>query len=153
VPIHDTIALTWAHRDRIFQTTDTPEDHTDASIGPETGVSYEFRATPVFDDGTLGSPVEIASLGQDLSYYWTEGGQPDLATHVRLEIVASRDAYENWQNARHDVQVFTAPQNIAIEYGAAQGAISYENPQALITSDGFRLVTSDGFVLKVGELI
>jgi len=35
-----TITATWTHRDRVFQTSGTVEDHTAASIGPETDVEY-----------------------------------------------------------------------------------------------------------------
>lgn len=45
-----TLALTWAHRDRITQQ-DQLIDHLQASIGPETGVTYEARVYR--GDGTL----------------------------------------------------------------------------------------------------
>lgn len=45
-----TLALTWAHRDRITQQ-DQLIDHLQASIGPETGVTYEARVHR--GDGTL----------------------------------------------------------------------------------------------------
>lgn len=49
-PIDDSITVTWAHRDRLQQVTTVPEDHADASIGPEAGVTYTFRVYSVIGD-------------------------------------------------------------------------------------------------------
>lgn len=73
----ETASLTWAHRDRIFQTTTAVEDHTMSSIGPEAGVSYHavvqaveekedyFAATDFFaqDDFFAGDARRLISEG------------------------------------------------------------------------------------------
>ena len=52
-------AFTWAHRDRTLQTTPVPEDHDDASIGPEAGTTYRFRAEALNDFGSVLSVLNL----------------------------------------------------------------------------------------------
>ena len=48
------LALTWAHRDRLTQTSPVIVDHTGASIGPEPGVSYSVEVRWVDPDTGAG---------------------------------------------------------------------------------------------------
>lgn len=49
----DSIEITWAHRDRLTQTTAVYEDHTASSIGPEAGVKYVLVVDALDDAGDV----------------------------------------------------------------------------------------------------
>lgn len=88
----ESVAVTWAHRDRTLQLTTSVEDYEDASIGPETGVEYTveiraileredlFSAPDFFEPSDFftadGDGVLIRSevVGQDTAYTYDEGG-------------------------------------------------------------------------------
>lgn len=73
------LAGTWTHRDRLTQTTASPEDYTDGDVGPEASVSYTpmrrnvilrgdlfdladlFDAADLFAENTRGTAQEFAS--------------------------------------------------------------------------------------------
>ena len=58
-----TLTATWTHRDRVFQTSGTVEDHTAASIGPETDVEYIpfMRFYGTYDD-VFDQDVDVFAL-------------------------------------------------------------------------------------------
>jgi len=112
-----TATFTWAHRDRSAQTYAAVDDYLATDIGPETGVSYRFTATPIFADDSLGTPIEVTALAQATSHYFTEDGSaPDTAVQLRFEVDSLRDGYENWQVRPIEVSIFTAPQNLTVEF-------------------------------------
>lgn len=92
----ESVAVTWAHRDRTLQLTTSVEDYEDASIGPETGVEYTvevrailptedfFAGSDFFDgfdffsddgDGTL---IRSEVVGQNTEYTYEESGVYDF---------------------------------------------------------------------------
>lgn len=88
-------SLTWVGRDRLTQTTLTPEDHADTAIGPESGVTYVvevrsltqnadfFAAADFFDQEDLfletlpGELIREVDVGTDTSYSFSNGGGID----------------------------------------------------------------------------
>lgn len=76
------VDVTWAHRDRRFQTTDVPEDHLASDIGPEPGVSYRVRRGVVRSHADLFAPADFFArrdffLEDDLA--WSEEFVPSPA--------------------------------------------------------------------------
>lgn len=92
------IVLTWAHRDRTLQTTLVPEDHDDASIGPEAGTTYRVRAEALGLDDDLLSVVTDVNVGSVLTYDWPDAtALPPDTVRVRFSAASVRGGYESWQ--------------------------------------------------------
>lgn len=98
------VTLTWAHRDRTIQITTTPEDHTESSIGPETGVTYHLVRQWVRADGVTVDYQEIgASLGQvtttivDVDDATFGANALGTSAFLGLGILVRRDGYDSWQ--------------------------------------------------------
>ncbi|WP_212525845.1 vWA domain-containing protein [Actibacterium sp. MT2.3-13A] len=134
-----TLAGTWVHRDRTQQTDATVEDHTDASVGPETGSTYLPLRVPVLADGSFGTeqsyteqagtvtswtynadPVDLFDYADlfdaaDLfDYVW-----PDQTRTLRLAVRTKRDGYNSWQDAFVDVAPLLEPVDLAVTAEAA----------------------------------
>lgn len=104
-----TVTLTWAHRDRLTQTTLSIADHADGNIGPEDGVEYFLVKRLIDDDGsgeTVShteeiplSPPQVLTVDVDLgdAGFSAYAGADTIA--MELGILTKRDspAYENWQ--------------------------------------------------------
>jgi hypothetical protein len=92
-------AFTWAHRDRTLQTTLIPEDHDDASIGPESGTTYRFRAEALNSAGAVLSTVTDVNVGSVTTYDWDDATVLPVATaRVRFSVTSVRGGYESWQS-------------------------------------------------------
>jgi hypothetical protein len=89
----DEAVFTWAHRDRITQAS-VIVGSSEASVGPETGVTYTARVKQL--DGTLIRTVTGISAAT-----WTYTDAMILADEsfeqVRIEIEAVRDGIASWQ--------------------------------------------------------
>lgn len=91
------LALTWAHRDRLTQTSPVIIDHTAASIGPEPGVSYVIEVRWI--DPDTNAPILPAGVVIDAgaSTSWTlssedipEGSAPERTAEIAVAVRARR---------------------------------------------------------------
>lgn len=107
--ITEPATLTWAHRDRTLQTTPTPEDHDDTSIGPETDVTYVVEARSlgarldVFDDADVFSVQDVfaedlpgtlereIAVGSVTTYEFSNGAIDDV--FAAADVFAEADVF------------------------------------------------------------
>ena len=87
------IVVTWAHRDRTQQTGGTVLGWTDASAGPETGVTYSARLVRTDTEAELDSSTAIS--GATVTFAPTYRGE------VRLEVWSVRGGVESMQIFEH----------------------------------------------------
>jgi hypothetical protein len=117
------VAVTWAHRDRLSQTSEAVEDHTDADIGPEAGISYHLvRRWITLDSGGLEvvafeleealSPGTQTSHTVDIDDAAFAAYQPTVAVGMDIGIRTKRSTYENWQTPFVRVSPLLAPFNL-----------------------------------------
>jgi len=92
------ITLTWAHRDRIVQG-NVLLDHSAASTGPETGVTYTVR---VYDGTTLLRTV-TGITGTTLVYDTTMAAADGDPGVLWFELESVRDGLASWQHYRFAV--------------------------------------------------
>jgi hypothetical protein len=101
------LALTWAHRDRLTQTSPVIVDHTGASIGPEPGVSYIVEVRWV--DPDTGGPLLPSGVVIDAGTgtNWTlapddipELGAPERTAEIDLAVRSRRLVEGNWVTDR-----------------------------------------------------
>ena len=111
------LVLTWAHRDRLTQTSPAIVDHTAASIGPEPGVSYVIEVRWI--DPDTGAPILPAGILIDAGTgtSWTlapedipESGAPERTAEIDVAVRARRLNEDIWITDR-DARWFrlTAP--------------------------------------------
>lgn len=87
------LTLSWAHRDRVQQTSGTLSDHTAGDIGPEAGTTYRLQG---YIDGVLDhTEDDIATT----STTWTPATSGAL---VRVEVHSKRDGIYSLQGAWHE---------------------------------------------------
>ncbi|WP_323037723.1 phage tail protein [Pararhodobacter sp.] len=101
------LELTWAHRDRLTQTSPVIVDHTGASIGPEPGVGYMIEVRWI-DPGT-GVAILPAGLVIDAGSgtSWTlapediqESGAPERTAEIEVAVRARRLVEGTWLTDR-----------------------------------------------------
>jgi hypothetical protein len=104
------MTLSWAHRDRLAQTSAVFDDYTAPSIGPEPGVHYEVRIHWV-DPGT-GETVEPAAaaidVGQAPGYVLSEADYPLPPLGVEqaaIRVRAVRDGYNDRGSREYRVAI------------------------------------------------
>jgi hypothetical protein len=98
VTIDPEITLSWAHRDRLAQTSPVLDDHAAGDIGPEPGVSYVVEA--FWADLDAGTIVEPAAVSRNVGTSTSDtvalvemGSQPGETNGVALRVRATRDGY------------------------------------------------------------
>lgn len=105
--IADDLVLTWAHRDRLTQTSPVIVDHTGGSIGPEPGVGYAIEVHWIDPDtGTaLMPPGIVIDAGSGTS--WTlapedvpETGAPERTAEIDLAVRSRRMVGGVWLTDR-----------------------------------------------------
>jgi hypothetical protein len=101
------LALTWAHRDRLTQTSPVIVDHTGASIGPEPGVSYIIEVRWVDPDtgGPLLPPGVVIDAGTATSCSLApddipELGAPERTAEIEVAVRSRRLVEGNWVSDR-----------------------------------------------------
>ena len=87
------IVVTWAHRNRLQQTGGTVLGWTDASVGPEAGVTYSARLVRTDTGAEVGSETGISGATVALT--------PAYRGKVRLEMWSVRDGLESLQMFSH----------------------------------------------------
>jgi hypothetical protein len=87
------IVVTWSHRDRLQQTGGTVLGWTEASVGPETGVTYSARLVRTDTEVEVDSEAEISGATVTLT--------PAYRGEVRLEVWSVRDGLESFQIFSH----------------------------------------------------
>lgn len=112
------LSITWAHRDRLAQTTTSYPFWTDGDIGPEAGTTYTGRFYDHLSGALLTEEVGITSP-------WI----PSLSGNftVRMELEANRDGFNSWQRVTH-----------VFDYGIEQRT----------TEEGIVRITEDGITFR-----
>ncbi|MGC8731325.1 MAG: hypothetical protein ACP5RC_03595, partial [Halothiobacillaceae bacterium] len=92
--------LTWAHRDRLSQTSAVFDGYTAGDIGPEPGVAYEIRIHWVDPDtdATREPAAVVIPAGQATGWSLTEADYPEPPLGVELAAIrvrATRDGYDD----------------------------------------------------------
>jgi hypothetical protein len=87
------IVVTWSHRDRTQQTGGTVLDWTDASVGPESGVTYSTRLVRTDTEEELDSSTGLSDATVTIT--------PSYRGTVRLEVWTVRDSVESMQMFEH----------------------------------------------------
>lgn len=109
------MALTWAHRNRLQQTSGTLADHTAASIGPEAGTTYTLRIynssnTLVrTESGLTGTAYTYTSANETL-----DGGP---FNSMRFELESVRGGLVSRQKHNHTVSRVGYGYNYGYSYG------------------------------------
>lgn len=105
----DPLVLTWTHRDRITQH-DRLVDHLEASIGPETGVTYTIQAYNASNTlrkevtGITGDTWSYALADAQADYGITAGtGPASIPGYILLKAV--RDGVDSWQIYRIPISI------------------------------------------------
>ncbi|TKZ15929.1 VWA domain-containing protein, partial [Shimia litoralis] len=102
------LQLTWAHRDRLSQTSQIIDAHDAASIGPEPGVFYhlELRWVDPDTDTALEPPAKVLEAGTGTSFVFLKeeiptDQAPPLTKHIEISLRAHRItgaiSYGAWQ--------------------------------------------------------
>lgn len=107
-----TLALTWAHRSRLLQTSTVFDDHTAASIGPEAGTTYRVKVWPLDINGSIyGSALLDAGgiSGTSYSLDTATTAAPAGAWGMRIQVSAERGGYASTRNRSIDVPVLVTP--------------------------------------------
>ena len=114
----NTIDLTWADRNRLFQTSGVPIGWYDSDIMPESGVTYYL----VIKDA-LGAFVHNASVGSANSHSVNVTSSP--SEYFDIELWSVRDGYDSYQKFTHRINYI----------------------DQLLTEDGQDLIGEDGSLL------
>jgi uncharacterized protein YegL len=93
-------SLTWAHRDRLAQTSGVFDDYTSPDIGPEPGVAYEVRIhwVDVATEETLEPAAAVINVAQATTLTLTDADYPQSPIGVEkaaIRVRAVRDGYED----------------------------------------------------------
>jgi hypothetical protein len=115
------ISVTWAHRDRLLDTT-ALYDHTHADVGPEAGTTYRLQG---YIDGVLVHTNEPISGTSDS---WT----PSSSGLAKIEVHSKRDGVYSLLAPSHEVYYSIA----------GSGRIS-EAGETMLTEDGLLRITED----------
>lgn len=86
------LTITWAHRNRLQQTSGTLLDHTAGNIGPEAGTLYRVQG---YIDGVLDHTEDDIN---GTSATWT----PSANGIAKVEVHAKRDEVYSWQGPWHE---------------------------------------------------
>jgi uncharacterized protein YegL len=92
--------LSWAHRDRLAQTSSVFDDYSSPDIGPEPGVAYEVRIhwVDVDTEETLEPAAAVINVAQATSLTLTDADYPQPPIGVEMAAIrvrAVRDGYED----------------------------------------------------------
>ena len=105
--VADDLVLSWAHRDRLTQTSPVIVDQTGASIGPEPGVGYivEVRWIDPDTGAAISPPGIVIDAGTATS--WTlspedipETGAPDRTAEIDIAVRSRRLVASTWLTDR-----------------------------------------------------
>src|SRR6056297_2755649 len=101
------VLLTWAHRDRLLQTSVAIDAYEAGDIGPEPGVTYAVQILRVDPDtdALIEPPVAVIDVGSATTYTLTKDDVPTLLApsgtkHFEARVVADRTAGSATYEAR-----------------------------------------------------
>ncbi|WP_424931884.1 VWA domain-containing protein [Amaricoccus macauensis] len=129
--LKDGVTLTWAHRDRLSQTSPVIADYTATSIGPEPGVSYavEIRwVDPETGDAIVPAATEIdAGTGTSRVLSLADvpvEDAPEGVTAIDVVVRARRIEGGTWAYAREDraLRFLIAGAGWGVAWGASWGS-------------------------------
>lgn len=92
----NSLTVSWVHRDRLQQTSDTYLGFLDGGIGPEAGTTYNVSAYNNATNALLAQALGVTGTTVDLGIV---AGTFD----VRVELESKRDGYISWQGHSHVV--------------------------------------------------
>lgn len=156
------VSVTWAHRDRLTQTSLSIDDHTASDIGPESGVSYHLlrrlialdsggAEVVVHEDETPISPAQATSIYVDLDDTAFSAYATAATFAMEIGILTKREspAYENWQTP---LVRFTTPfandtSAVASSLALPSGAVHHYD-----FSDGANYTASGGTISAATDL-
>jgi hypothetical protein len=100
-PAGKEMLLSWAHRDRLGQTSAVFDDYLAGDIGPEPGVAYQVRLhwVDAAIDETIEPAAAVIDVGQATTYALVEADYPVLPPGVEtaaIRVRAVRDGYEDF---------------------------------------------------------
>ena len=101
------LILTWAHRDRLTQTSPVIVDHTGGSIGPEPGVGYAIEVRWIDPDTDAAILPAGVVIDAGTATGWTispedipESGAPDRTAEILIAVRARRLVGGTWLTDR-----------------------------------------------------
>lgn len=111
------IVLTWAHRDRVLQQ-DRLIDHTEADIGPESGVTYTIRVY----NGSATTPVRTVTgiTVNSFEYTGTMHSEDGMGPVAFFELESVRDGLVS--RSKYRFEVSNTPRGYGRGYGVAYGS-------------------------------
>lgn len=118
-PVGTSLEITWAHRDRIQQTSGFIYDHTEGDIGPEAGVSYRLDVDAILDDSTVDEDWLSIPISGSLTTYVLDllvNEPPEGCVALGLKLYSVRDELDSWQFNETVVVILTAPFALEAEY-------------------------------------
>lgn len=93
------VVLSWAHRNRLVQTTGEVEDHTVGNIGPESGTTYIVRAVALDEDYEPLGGIFDENVGGGTSFEFDmETEMPEGTVALSFSVTSVRDDLESWQS-------------------------------------------------------
>ncbi|WP_375572617.1 phage tail protein [Seohaeicola saemankumensis] len=105
--IIDDLVLTWAHRDRLTQTSPAIIDHTGGSIGPEPGVGYAIEVRWIDPDTGIALMPPGIVIDAGLGTSWTlapevipESGAPERTAEIDIAVRSRRLVGGTWLTDR-----------------------------------------------------
>lgn len=93
------LSVSWAHRDRLQQTSGTLQDTTDGNIGPEDGTTYTLRIYGEHDEiGREVSGIDTTSFVYDIEDEKADFGYPsDVEAQGFVDLIASYSLRAFWK--------------------------------------------------------
>ena len=126
------MTLTWAHRDRLTQTTGSPEDFTDGNVGPEAGVSYTVMKREAYANGTFGTPSTITTTTGTTATVNVDGTYAANVIGVQVGVKSTRDGYDCWQVP----WIMTEPAGLVLAITDEAGNVITDEAGNAITDEG-----------------
>lgn len=126
--INDDLPLTWAHRDRLTQTSPVIIDHTATSVSPEPGVAYvlEIRWIDPDTDAAITPAGIVIDAGTGTSWALTssditEADAPERVAEIMVAIRARRMLEGTWITDR-DARRFRLTAPFAVSWDRSWGS-------------------------------
>lgn len=132
--------LTWAHRDRLQQTSGTIFDYTEGDIGPESGTTYKVTADAILTGGTISSDFIEVDVGsateweQDSNTDSSVGPPPVDADYIRFKVTSYRGGYASWQPAMVVIPYPEPIDSIGIDSAPDSGSSTLWTPAQITTA-------------------
>lgn len=144
--------LSWAHRDRLVQTSGVFDDYTGPDIGPEPGVAYEVRIhwVDTATGATLEPAAAVINAAQATSLALTDADYPQSPIGVEMAAIrlrAVRDGYDDRAFREYRVliggKVQIADQELTILFSGPGVDVAWQDLILPFTGPGVDLLHQD----------